>query len=56
MTTGAATFDERKLLKQTTLTVTVKSGPVHRRMVRFGLWVMTVGARIAGIGHVNVEV
>jgi hypothetical protein len=51
----AGAFHERDLLKQTTMTITVQRGPFQPYLMRFGLWVMMVGARIAGIGHIDVE-
>jgi hypothetical protein len=48
------TFCERDLMKHLTMTIRIERGPFHPHIMRFGFWVMMVGARIAGVGHVDV--
>lgn len=52
---ASARFDERRLIGQMTMTIRVVRGPFHRRLLPIGLWVMKVGARIAGVGTVLIE-
>lgn len=54
MNTPAYTFNERDLRKDMTMKIELKRGFLHRRLERIGLWVMCIGARIAGIGNVEV--
>jgi hypothetical protein len=41
------TFKERELMKNVTLTVTIK----RDWRVQFGLWLIKLGCRLAGIGY-----
>lgn len=48
------TFNERQLTQNLSLEIRIERGPFHPFLMRLGMWVMTIGARIAGVGHVKV--
>ncbi len=53
-TAGRMTFNERDLLRHATVEIRIVRGPFPRGLMRFGFWLMALGARIAGVGHVDV--
>lgn len=51
---ASGTFRERELIQGMDMTIRIVRGPFHPILMRFGFWLMTAGARIAGVGHVDV--
>lgn len=49
------TFSERELLKASTMTISITRGTTQRLAMRIGMRLMSIGARIAGVGRVVID-